>query len=319
MLDILSITGPIYLCILTGYVVTRMGLFTREDMRVFGKFVINLALPSLLFNALSQRSVNEILNGQYLTAYAVAGLLTLSLGFAWARWGKGGSMSHASMMAMGMSCPNSGFVGYPTILLTLGASTAGVSLALNMMVENLLIIPILLALADMDADGKGDWHQAFKRSLLGLVRNPLIIAIVLGMMASFAGWQLPGPIARSVDLFAKSSGALSLFVIGGGLVGLKVHGMKATVAQIGMGKLVLHPLVMCVALLFIVPVHDPLLRTAALLTCAMPMMGIYPILSQRHGHEGVSSAALLVATAASFVSLNLLLWGLGQVPGWLPG
>ncbi len=319
MLEILSITGPIYLCILAGFAVTRTGLFAREDMRVLGKFVINLALPALLFNALSERSANEIFSGQYLAAYAAAGLLTLSVAFAWARWGRGGSMSHASMMAMGMSCPNSGFVGYPTILLTLGASTAGVTLALNMMVENMLIIPILLALADMDADGKGHWTKAVKRSLAGLVRNPLIIAIVLGMGASFAGWRLPDPVARSVDLFAKSSGALSLFVIGGGLVGLQVHGMRATVAQIGMGKLVLHPLVMCLVLLFLVPVDDPLLRTAALLTCAMPMMGIYVILSQRHGHEGVSSAALLVTTAASFVSLNLLLWGLDQVPGWLPG
>ena len=48
--------------------VTRLGLFAKADMRVFGKFVINLALPALLFNALSQRSVAEILNGQYLAA-----------------------------------------------------------------------------------------------------------------------------------------------------------------------------------------------------------------------------------------------------------
>jgi hypothetical protein len=37
-------------------------------------------------------------------------------------------------------------------------------------------------------------------------------------------------------------------------------------------------------------------------------MGIYPILAQRHGHEGFSAAALLGTTLGSFVTLNLLLW-----------
>jgi len=317
MLDILAITGPIYLCIVLGFVVTRMGLFAKADMRVFGKFVINLALPALLFNALSQRSVAEILNGQYLAAYTLASGVVLAGGFVWTRFVSRRSMSYSSMVAMGMSCCNSGFVGYPVLLLTLGASAAGVSLALNMMVENLLLLPVLLALADMDDDGKGEWHQAVRQTLKGLLRNPMIIAIVLGMVASFAGLKLPAPLARTVNLFSQASGALSLFVIGGSLVGLQVHGLRATVAQIGLGKLLLHPLVMLAVLWFAVPMDDPQLRTAALLTCAMPMLGIYAILSQRHGHEGVSSAALLVATFASFFTLSGLLWALGQMPGWL--
>jgi malonate transporter and related proteins len=317
MLDILGITGPIYLAILLGFAVTRYGLFSRADMRVFGKFVINLALPALLFNALSQRSFAEILNVRYLVAYALASGLVLLTAFSWQRFVVRRSMSLSSAITMGMCCPNSGFVGYPVILLTLGSSVAGVSLALNMMVENLLLIPVLMALADMDSDGKGSWQQALVQTLRGLLRNPLIIAIVAGVVASFAGLALPGPLTRTVNLFSQASGALSLFVIGGSLVGLSVGGTLPTVAQISLGKLVLHPLVMLVVLWWVVPMEDTQLRTAALLTCAMPMLGIYAILSQRHGHEGVSSAALLVTTFASFLSLSALLWGLRLLPGWL--
>ena len=36
MLDILAITGPIYLTIALGYILTRRGLFARADMRVLG-------------------------------------------------------------------------------------------------------------------------------------------------------------------------------------------------------------------------------------------------------------------------------------------
>lgn len=315
MLSILSITGSIYLAVLLGYACTRLGLFARADMRLFGKFVINLALPALLFNALSSRSVGEILNPGYMAAYALAGLLMIGVGLVVARVLARQPLHYASMFAMGMSCPNSGFVGYPVVLLTLGGSVAGVGLALNMMVENLLLIPLLLALADLEGS-RGGPGQVVLRTLKGLVRNPMIIAIVAGLLASLLGWTPPLPLARTVNLFAQASGALSLFVIGGSLAGQSLRGMGPAVLQITLGKLVLHPLLMFAVLGWLVPVADPQLRTAVLLTTAMPIMGIYTILSQRHGHEGISAAALLATTAASFFTLSGLLWWLREL-GWL--
>ena len=57
---VLSVTGPIYLLIAAGFAATRWGLFDRADMRVLGKYAINLALPALLFNALSHFLKNSI-------------------------------------------------------------------------------------------------------------------------------------------------------------------------------------------------------------------------------------------------------------------
>lgn len=315
MLSILSITGPIYLAVLIGFACTRFGLFAKADMRLFGKFVINLALPALLFNALASRSLSDILHPSYLGAYALAGLLAIGLGLLANRVLARRSFSYSSMFAMGISCPNSGFVGYPVLLLTLGSSVAGVGLALNMMVENLLLIPLLLAFADLEGD-KGQAGRVLLRTLKGLARNPMIIALVAGLLASLVGWSPPAPISRTVNLFAQASGALSLFVIGGSLAGQPLRGMGPAVLQITLGKLVLHPLIMLAVLTWLVPVADPQLRTAVLLTTAMPIMGIYTILSQRHGHEGISAAALMATTAASFVTLSGLLWWLRQL-GWL--
>jgi malonate transporter and related proteins len=317
MLDILAITGPIYLCIALGYLATRGGLFDRADMRVFGKFVINLALPALLFNALSQRSVGEIFNGRYLTAYALGSLVLLSVAVLWYRRGAREGMGRSAIMAMGMSCPNSGYVGYPVLLLTLGAPVAGVALALNMVVENLLIIPVLLALADMDRHEAGHWRKLVIQTLRGLARNPLIIAIVAGFLVSALNLQLPSPVSRTVNLFAQASSALSLFVIGGSLVGLQLQGLRTAVAQIGIGKLVLHPLCLLAVMTWLVPIDDPQLKVALLLTGAMPTMGIYAILAQRQGHEGLASAALLVVTMASFFTLSGLLWVLRHSTGWI--
>ncbi len=311
MFDILAITAPIYIAIALGYGLTRWGFFQKVDMRAFGTFVVKVAMPALLFNALSQRKVADILNGDYVGAYALASLLTIGISIFWAVRISKTSRSLSSCLAMGMSCPNSGFVGYPVMLLSLGplASVAGVALALNMMVENLLLIPLLLAWAET-GQGQNRWQTILVQTLKGMFYNPMIWGIVLGFAFSWFEWQLMPSLSRTVNLFAQASGALSLFVIGGSLVGLSVQGMGTRVAQIAVGKLLLHPLMMLVVLLFIVPIHDPVLWTAALLTCAMPMFGIYPILTQKHGHDGLSAAALLITTMASFVTLNLLLWQL---------
>lgn len=306
-LDILGITGPIYLAIALGYLSTRQGVFAKADMQVFGKFTINLALPALLFNALSQRSVGEILNAHYLLAYALGSMVVVLGGLFWARQVKGHGLSYSSMMAMGMSCPNSGFVGYPIMLLTFGP-VAGVALALNMVVENLLLIPFLLAVADSDGGRPGQWKQVLWQTLKNLVMNPMIWGIVGGFLFSLSGWTLPAPLGRTVNLFAQASAALSLFVIGGSLVGLQAKGLNGPVTQIVLGKLLVHPLVMWGVLVWLVPVADPALRSAALLTGALPMLGIYTILSQRHGHGAISAATLLVTTVVSFFTLSGLLW-----------
>jgi malonate transporter and related proteins len=312
-LQILGITGPIYLAIALGFLFTRQGVFAKADMQVFGKFTINLALPALLFNALSQRSMGEILNAQYLLAYALGSMVLIVGALFWARKVQGHSLSYSSMMAMGMSCPNSGFVGYPIMLLTFGP-VAGVALALNMVVENLLLIPLLLAVADADGGQPGQWKQVLWQTLKNLAKNPMIWGIVGGFLFSLSGWTMPAPLGRTVNLFAQASAALSLFVIGGSLVGLKAEGLQGTVSQIAFGKLFMHPLAMWVALTFVVPVSDPALRSAALLTGALPMLGIYTILSQRHGHGAISAATLLVTTVVSFFTLSALLWVLQHHP-----
>jgi malonate transporter and related proteins len=108
VLDILAITGPIYLVAAIGWLCTRAGLFQRADMRVFGKYVVNLALPALLFNALAQRSVAEVLNPVFIAAYAIGSVAANLLGLFWARRIAGKPLSAAAIVGMGMSCPNSG-------------------------------------------------------------------------------------------------------------------------------------------------------------------------------------------------------------------
>lgn len=58
----------------------------------------------------------------------------------------------------------------------------------------------------------------------------------------------------------------------------------------------------------LVPLDDPASRSALVLNAGMPMLSIYPILGRPYAKEGVCAAALVAATAVSFVTVNVLLW-----------
>lgn len=315
MLEILSITTPIYLAIAVGFLATRAGWFAKSEIRVLGKFVINIALPSLVFNALTQRRFDEILNVTYMAVYAGGSLLTMAAAYLWTRKLPAGERGARPYIAMGMMCSNSGFVGFPIMLLTLPA-VAGVSLALNILVENILLLPLIMSLAEQqDTSGKSRL-QVIVRSIVRLRANPLILALLAAVLLSLLEVKLPTAVSRTITMFSQASSAISLFVIGGTLCGLPVTGMTQRILPITFGKLLLHPAATWLALLLApligLPALPDELRTAVILTGALPVMSIYPILAMRHGHEGFCATALLTTTTASFLTLSALLMVLGN-------
>lgn len=319
MLQILAITTPIYLIIAAGFLSVRFGLFNKPDMRVLGRFVVNFCLPALIFNALSKRPLGEVLNGPYLLAYAAGSLTVVLIGMLVGLRLRRQSMPLATMQSLGMAASNSGFVGYPIVLQLLGP-TAGVALALTMLVENLLVLPLCFAMADNEGqDAAQRWHHALLNSLRNLLRNPLVLAILAGFCFSLLGLQLPAVLAQTVQIVATASSPVALFVIGGSLVGLKLAGVRRDLAWVACGKLLLHPLAVF-TLLWLLPaglVVAPELRVAAVLFAAMPMLSIYPVVAQKYGLEGFTAAALLVATVSSFFTISSLLWAMHHLLGWV--
>ena len=94
---------------------------------------------------------------------------------------------------------------------------------------------------------------------------------------------------------------------GGTLAGLHLKGLGADIGLIVIGKLLLHPLAVFVVALAL-PAMNAQHKTAAIVNACMPMMSLYPILGQKYGKEGICAAALIAATALSFVTISGFLW-----------
>ncbi len=315
MLNIFAITAPIYLSIGLGYAATRQGLFSKADGQAMGKFVLNFALPAMLFNALAQRDFSDVLHPSYFLAYGLGSLITFLVGYLGWRYAKRKSVAQSGIAALGFCSSNSGYVGFPILLQVLGP-VAGVALALTVIIENMFIIPLGLAVAESGETQHLPWYHTVLQSLKRMAQAPLMWAIVLGFLCAMWQIHLPEFLAKTVNLFAAACSAIALFVNGGSLVGLRVLGLWRDIRWLVMGKLLLHPLMVGLMLWLVGPMETNL-QISAILLASMPMMGIYPLLAQRYGEEGLCASALLVTTMVSFFTISLILWGLMQVPGWL--
>jgi len=311
VLEILAITFPIFALVALGYGSVRFGAFRPDDMRVLGLFVMNVALPALLFNAVAERSLTETLRPGYMAAFLAGGLATIAITWIWFT-ATGTGPARKAIAVMGSSCPNSGYVGYPLMLLLM-PEHAGLILAMNLVVENFVLIPLTLLLLESSrlTQMRGGVWPRVRAMLWGVLRRPMVLGLLAGIAVSLTGLSMPSGVTRLLNLLASSTGAIALFVIGGSLVGLPVVGNRALALQIVVGKLLLHPAMVILALALLplvgLSLHDPDLQLAVVLSAAMPMFGIYALFAQGYGHEGIASLALLGATAGAFFTLTLLL------------
>tara|TARA_R110000796_G_scaffold215409_1_gene331393 strand:+ start:4579 stop:5529 length:951 start_codon:yes stop_codon:yes gene_type:complete len=306
MLAILAITTPIFLLISAGYVARWSGIIQREQMQGVGVFVLYCALPALVIRALTQHPLEEIFKLNYLIAYGLGSITIFSAGLLLTLRRQRQPLNASAMQALGMAAANSGFVGYPVAVMVIG-SPAAVLLALNMVIETLIIIPMALILAEMGSHQGSSVWKTTKQTALSLIKNPVLVGLLIGISLAITGLQIPAPLFKAIDMLAEAAGPAALFVIGGALFGLQVKGMARNVSQIVVGKLLIHPLIIFIAF-YLMPSIDPLYMAGAVLFAASPMISIFPLLGQRYGLGGVSAASMLVGTVASFFSLSLIIW-----------
>ena len=311
MLQILSLTVPIYLIIALGFVCVRAGVFNREQMGVLGQFLLRISLPCLVFRAISQYRLEEVLNPNYLAVYVSGSLLAWLGGFAYARWWCRHPRNRSALYGQAMAASNSVFVGYPIVQPLLGP-VADIALPLCLLTEVAVIIPLTMAMADASEHLR--WQQSLGQSLRSLLKSPVFLAIAAGLAWSASGLTVLGPVQKTLTLLSSAAAPVALFMIGGMLVGQPLRGAGQDLGVLAAGKLLLHPLAVLL-MLWLWPGFDPRLQMAALVFACMPIPVLLPALAQRYGLAGFCSAALVVATGLSFISLNS--W-LALMPQWLP-
>jgi hypothetical protein len=311
MQQILTVTGPIYLIIAVGYVAVRRGIISRDDTQVLARVLLMFVLPATVFRAITSHPLKAVLNTDYLLIYGSASLLALLAGIGYAMFLRRRGLTAAAFYGMAVSISNSVFVGYPIASQVLG-ERADVALAMCLLVENLLILPLIMILAD--SSGSLPFGQTLLRIGKRLISSPILLAIISGFIVAALDLPLPSVATRALDIFSGAAAPIALFMIGGALVGQSLRGVRIDVATLTLGKLIGHPLLvlmMLAALLALGPLSMPReLIFATVLFAAMPVGSMYPVLARQHGLESPAPAVLVAETALSFISVSIWLLAL---------
>ncbi|MFT6209257.1 MAG: putative permease, partial [Colwellia sp.] len=213
-----------------GYLVVKMGWMPKENVRPLAWFVVNIGLPAALFKALSSRSFQDILHYDYLLVYGLGSLFSFTTLFILARL-RNKTITECALFGLGASVSNSLMVGFPIVTQLFG-DEALVPFTLTLIVENLFILPLALALADTGQQKNNHFITAFAKSLPQLIKNPIILSIALGLASTAFDIQPPELANKIIDVLAVTVAGVSLFAIGGMLVGLKTRGMVTDLSSI---------------------------------------------------------------------------------------
>ena len=306
MLQVLTIILPIFLLIGIGFAAIRGGIFEAKDMRVLGAFTITFAMPALIIRTFALNPIREVIETRFLVGYGVVSLLLFAVVYLIAPRLHAQPAARGAMQAMGASMSNSGFIGFPVVTMALGAIGAP-GLAMCLLVENFLILPAALILAEKSRSGGRTMPEIIREIAGRLARNPLVIAIFAGMVLAVTELKPPAPLFKVIELLAATAAPVALFAIGGILAGMKPGGHPKGIGLVVLGKLVLHPLGMLGALA-LWPPADPMLAKAMLIFASAPMIAVYPIIGGRYGEEEFCAATLFVTMLCGFVTLSAVLF-----------
>lgn len=310
MFKIVTSLIPIFVVMALGYWMTRRAYFSREHLMGFGRFVISVALPALIFKTLASHSITEIFIAPYLWGYGLATLLVFFISAFIAFLRKQGAVA-MWLDGIAASYSNSVFVGFPLIVSVIG-SAGDLYISLNVLVECLLLIPLFLVLMECaQAMAKGTRPKILPL-LSNMLRKPLILSLFFGLLFSAFQWKLPLPLNRVIDILSNGASAAALLIIGGGLYGISLKGSLSDILQITTFKLVLMPL-LCAFCIWLFGGSSEMIFVGALLG-GVPLANTSVLFCQQYGHIHRGTASMLLSTVLSTLTLSFIFllheWGL---------
>lgn len=306
MFEIFLKTLPFFMVIGVGYGAGRTGFFTEAATAWLTKFVFYFALSAMLFRFSANLSLAEVFDLTFVKAYLLATIVVYLLATAVALIRRI-PMQEAAVEAQCATIGNVGFLGIPMLVLLLGeAAIAPVMLvlAVDLIVFGSLIVIIITGARD------GRLSFGIFRSIgIGLIKNPMIVSIVLGLTWSGLQIPIPGPLNEFVILLGNAATPGALFAIGASLASKSAERVFVA-GWLSFCKLVLHPAAVAVAALVIFPV-EPYAAGVMIAAAALPVAGNVYMLAQ---HYGIAphrvSASILISTALSIVTVSLVI-------GWI--
>ena len=237
-------TGPIFLIVLLGLWLRRIGFIDDHFNQIASRLVFSICLPVLLFTTISQIDLDETIN--FPVFYFSLGAALLGFVLSWLGALNVEPRGDRGVVVQGAFRSNLGVIGLALCANAYGAP--GLALASLLMASltvsyNILSVFILSFYSDAEL--------VWRKVLLDIITNPLIVAIGLAVLVAISGWTMPGILLSAGEYIGRM--ALPLALLGTG-AGMSLKALRdstgATGLVIGLKAFLLPVIITVLALLF---------------------------------------------------------------------
>ncbi|HBC00790.1 MAG TPA: transporter, partial [Pseudomonas sp.] len=212
MSSVVNVVLPVFALILLGYLCRRSGRMGPTGASELNRFVVWLGLPALLFSVVATSTWDQLWQPGFIAAFAIGCLGVFAFTLAYRMLQKQ-PLVDASLDALGASYANTGYVGIPLCMLVLGDEALQPA-----MVASIVVVCVLFAIALACVETGLHAGQGVLRTLgkvsSALVRNPLVIAPLLGALWAATSLQLPVPLATLLKLLGAAAAPCALVSLG---------------------------------------------------------------------------------------------------------
>lgn len=308
---VLTITLPLFIVMLAGFLSAKRGLIEPAGIKGITGFVFYFALPLMLFHLMATSPLAERFDARFVLAYSGTAIALHVLGMALTRWVFGASLGEQAVGGFACCFGNNVFIGLPIALEIFGPE-AGLPMALLIVIEGGFIMPYSVALLEIARTGPGQRWRAPLTAGLAVLRNPIVMAALLGSAAALVQLPLPALFVGLVELVRGAAVPCALFALGASLASVPVSDKVSETASLVLLKLFGFPLAI-LAVMSLIPDLDPAWRQMALLAAAMPIgANVYLLANRYESYVARASTATLFSTAISVVTVTALALYLAQ-------
>ena len=283
---IIGIITPVLLISAVGY---GWGRYRRPDMTWINRLSTDLLFPLLIFSAMAARDFHIV---DYLPL--IGGGLAVMLGsglIAWAAARLLGYNPHAFIPPMVFT--NSANMGLPLTLFAFGAQMLPAAVAL-FMVFSLVHFTIGIRICAPHA------------SLRGILKGPMLWAMLLGVLMSLFGLSLPDWLATSTRMLGETAIPLGLFTLGVGFSGFRVE--RWSIGIVGAFLCPISGLLVAWPLVKLLPLTPPM-QALLLLYSALPPAVMNYIFAEQYKQDPAQVSAIVVGgNIASLIFIPLALY-----------
>lgn len=322
MLNVLSGFMVVVIIIALGYLVGRRGLLGPNAVYSLNMFVFYLATPALLINFLRDADLATVF-GDNLAVVVISTLTAGLLGFLGYRFLARRPVSDSLVTMLACSYCNGSNLGIPIVTHVLDDPAASLPVIIFQVAfygpATVLLLDVTTRSAGTGSPGTGSLGPLVRELVLGIVRNPLIIAatvgIVLSLLHTNAGWELPEMLAEPVSLLAAGTVPAALVAFGLSMAEVTVldrdTSPRRSVWMASLVKTVGHPLIAYLAARLIFDATGPALL-AFVVVAALPTAQNVFTYSQRFGVNTVLARdTAVISTMLSIPSIAVITLLLG--------